>query len=73
MSNSNFKFVQINMKHLLYMFDLCADPETFVRGGPYSDNVVFLGFLVDERREDPNTTKSGPSSSFCWGVMMAQH
>ena len=29
----------------------CADPESFVRGG----------FLVDERREAPNTTISGPS------------
>ena len=34
----------------------CADPETFVRGGP-----TLTTFLVDERRDDPNITKSGPS------------
>ena len=32
----------------------CADPESFVRVGP-------TFFLVDEGREDPNTTISGPS------------
>ena len=30
----------------------CADPESFARGGP-----PFTTFF-DERREDPNTTKS---------------
>ena len=41
----------------------CADPESFVRRGSYFDN-----FLVDGRREDPNITKSGPSSAhqFRW-------
>ena len=29
----------------------CADPESFARGGP-----------VEERRDDPNTTISGPTS-----------
>ena len=42
----------------------CADPESFFRGGPLNfDNVFlfcFFVFLVDEGREDPNTTKSGP-------------
>ena len=37
----------------------CADPESFVRGGPTRTRV----FLVDEGREDPNTTISGPSSA----------
>ena len=36
----------------------CADPETFVRGGP-----TLTSFLVDEKRDDPNTTKNGTSSS----------
>ena len=38
----------------------CADPESFVRGGP---TLFFCNFLVDERVEDPSTTKRGPSSS----------
>ena len=38
---------------------LCADPESFDRGGSAFDNV---SFLVVEGREDPNTTISGPSS-----------
>ena len=37
----------------------CADPESFVRGGPTQ---TFF-FLVDEGREDQNTPKSGPSSA----------
>ena len=38
----------------------CADPESFDRGGPNPDNVVFLD---DEgERIDPNTTESGPFS-----------
>ena len=35
----------------------CADPESFVRGGP-----TLTGILVDEGG-DKNTTKSGPSSA----------
>ena len=38
----------------------CADPDNFVRGSPKFD--VFF-FLVEEGREDPNTTISGPSSA----------
>ena len=41
----------------------CANPESFVRGGQLSDNVFFsiiisiiTIILVDEGREDPNTT-----------------
>ena len=34
------------------------DPESFARGGG-----GYLFFLLDEGREDPNTTKSGPSSA----------
>ena len=33
----------------------CADPESFIRGGP---TLTFI--LVDERREDQHTTKRGP-------------
>ena len=36
----------------------CADPESFVRGGP-----TFFFCEVDEGREDPNTITSGPSSA----------
>ena len=48
-------------------------PESFVRGGPN----LTEAFLVDEGRENPNTSKSGPSSAyqqnafkmaFCWRV-----
>ena len=40
-----------------------ADPERLSEGVQLcsSDNVFFC-FLVDEGREDPSTTKSGPSS-----------
>ena len=38
-----------------------ADPESFIRGGPTL--ITFISFLVDERRDDPNTTKSGSSSA----------
>ena len=37
----------------------CADPESFVRGGP---NSIFF-FLVDEGIEDPNITLNGSSSA----------
>ena len=38
----------------------CADPESFVRGGP---NMITFFFLVDEGIEDPNTAINGPSST----------
>ena len=41
----------------------CADPESFVRGGPTLTGFFLFFFLVDEGREDPNTTISEPSSS----------
>ena len=52
-------------KTLMYIFSKiqlfevqpCADPESYVRGGPT------LTFLVDEVREDQNTTIGGPSSA----------
>ena len=34
----------------------CADPENFVGGGP-----TLTTFFLVERRDDPNTTESGPS------------
>ena len=41
---------------------LCADPESFVRGGGGGrvqlKSAVFCVLLVDEGREDPITTKS---------------
>ena len=39
----------------------CADPESFVRGGP--NLTFFFCFLVVDGREDRNTTLSGPSSA----------
>ena len=39
-----------------------ADPESFFRGGPTLTTFFFV-FLVAEGKEDPNTTKSGPSSA----------
>ena len=38
----------------------CADPESFVRGGP---NLITFIFLVDERTENPNITVNGLSSA----------
>ena len=38
----------------------CADPEGFVRAGPF---LTTFFFLVYEGREDPNTTISGPLSA----------
>ena len=40
----------------------CADPESFVRGGPTLTKFDFHLFL-DEGREDPNTTINRPSSA----------
>ena len=55
----------------------------FCQRGSNFDNVFFFFFfLVDEGREDPSTTISGPSSArqrntikwrFAGGPMMAQH
>ena len=53
-------------------------PRKFCQRGSNSDNV----FLVDERRMDPNTNNSGPSSArqrnaikwhFAGGPMIAKH
>ena len=39
----------------------CADPESFVRGGP---NLIAFFFLVDDGIEDPNTAIiNGPLSA----------
>ena len=38
----------------------CADPESFARVGPTLTMFFWGGFL--EEKEDPNSTKSGPSS-----------
>ena len=51
----------------------CTDPESFVKGVQF----IYFIFLVDERREVPNTTISGPSfarqrnaikMAFHWGA-----
>ena len=54
-------------KTLMYIFSKiqlfevqpCADPESYVRGGP----TLTLIFVVDEGSEDQNTTIGGPSSA----------
>ena len=53
--NSNFRYLEI--KSCPWGFNLqdstaCADPESFVRGGPNFDRVFLFVFLADERRED---------------------
>ena len=62
-------------KKIFFCFGItCTDPESLVRGGPTL--TMFYFFIVDERKEDPNTTKSGPSSlkwRFAGGPMMGQH
>ena len=53
-------------KTLMYIFSKiqlfevqpCADPKSYVRGGP-----TLTFFLVDEVREDQNITIGGPSSA----------
>ena len=42
----------------LFEVQPCADPESYARGGP-----TLTFFLVDEGREDQNTTIGGPSSA----------
>ena len=46
----------------------CADPESFIRGGPTL--TFFVCYLVDEGREDPNITIRWPASEWpnieCW-------
>ena len=40
------------------------DPGSFVRGGGGGANLtVFFCLFIDERRKDPNTTISGPSTA----------
>ena len=41
------------------MYTLCIHIHARIRGGP----TLTILFLVDEGREDPNTTISGPSST----------
>ena len=45
-----------------YIFS-CADPKSFVRGGPtlIMFFYYYYYFIVDKGREDPNTTINGPS------------
>ena len=53
---------------LHFMLDACADSENFVRRVStmttfFFLSLFFLYFVVGEVREDPNYTKSGPSSA----------
>ena len=41
----------------------CADPDFFRGGGGGAGSNFDYVFLVDEGREDPNTTISGPLSA----------
>ena len=41
----------------------CTDPGSFVRGGPF---LTFFFFLVDEGREDPNTTTIAGQPALRW-------
>ena len=52
----------------------CADPESFVRGGPILKSFFFV-VLVEEGREDPNTTiyKRAIISRFAGVSMTAKH
>ena len=54
--------VYVNLKQIIFFEASCADPESFVRGGP---NLItfFCVFLVDEGIEDRNTAINGPSSA----------
>ena len=56
---ASFCFVFVFLHKFSYV-----DPESVVRGGSNFD-ICFSCFLVDERRDDPNTctTKRGPSSA----------
>ena len=56
-----FKFhfgIMVILQHKPRFYKSCADPESFFRVGPTWTTVLFL---VNEKREDPNTTISGPS------------
>ena len=61
--------------HQLFEKRTCADQESFVREGP-TLTTIFIFILVDEGREDPSTTISGPSSTrqrnaIKWRFLMA--
>ena len=61
----NYIHIQSNLAypHTLKMeWSSCPDPESFVRGGSTLTE-FYLFVLVDEGREDPNTTISWPSSA----------
>ena len=64
----------------VFCYTACADPESFARGGPTLTTVFFVFVFFDEGKEDPNSTKSRPSSArqrnaikwrFASGPMMA--
>ena len=49
--------------HANWYFKLDARIQKVLSDGSNSENVCCFLFLVDEVREDPTTTKSGPSSA----------
>ena len=57
---------------MVFVDNPCADPESFVRGGPTMTTSFFVFVLVDEGREDQNTTISGPSSALQQNVCFAR-
>ena len=48
---------------IIFPWTPCADPESFVRGGPTLTVFVLFCFVFYEGREDLNSTKRGPSSA----------
>ena len=53
-----YDFVEVTMTKSMLMS--CANPESFVRGGP--NRITFLIFLVVKGIEDPNITINMPSN-----------
>ena len=46
--------------YYMFLHELCADLENFIRGGSNFENVFYL---VDDGREDQNTAINGPLSA----------
>ena len=56
-------YQKVGIANIKIVFLPCADPESFFRRGPTLTTFFLFRFLVDEGREDSNTTLSGPSSA----------
>ena len=57
------------IKHFTSLYNTCVDPESLIRGGV----TLAMILLVDEGREDPNITISGPSLAVRLRDDEAQH